>query len=399
MKKIFFTIVCLIGLTTIAQNREIKFNPGDWKTQLKTAKEENKIIFFDAYTTWCGPCKVMAKDVFTNDEVADLFNDKFVNAKFDMEKGEGIALKDKYGINAYPTYLFIDGDGVLVHKIVGSMSSDEFLEEANNALNPENTLYGLSKKFENSPGIESVAIAYLEALEKAYDSKKMSVVSKKYFDGIKKSKLLEEDNWEFASKYLNNPSSEAFSYMYKNKEELEEKYNKNNVNRYFQQVFSGSVNRVKAAFENKVGVKEAQENVRAIRKLLKKENAYSKVLLAKIDLIEYANNNKWDKYAAKVDALCADPNFSKINYVVIDAAHDVVTANQKKYFSNVLNWANLIEKTQPQLFTNIQLAELRKRVLIHQGNTFEAEKMLQKEKELRKEAADKRLMTPPLRKD
>lgn len=399
MKKLIFTIVCLIGLTTIAQNREIEFTPGDWKSHLETAKNDNKVIFFDAYTTWCGPCKLMARDVFTNDEVADLFNDKFVNVKFDMEKGEGIFLHKNYEVSAFPTYLFINGDGEVVHKIVGSMSAEEFLKEANNALNPENTLYGLSKKFETSGTLESVAVAYLDALDKAYDSKKMSIVSKKYFDEIEKSTLLDEHNWELALKYLNNPSSKAFAYLYKNKQLLEDKYKENIVKRYFQQTFSESVYMIKSSFENKKGVKEAKENMKAIRKLLKKENSYSKVVLAKLDLIEYADNNKWDKYAVKVYMLCADPNLSKITYVVIDAAHDVVSAEQEKQYENVLKWANLIENTQPELFTNIQLAELRKRVLIHQGKTADAEEMFQKEKGLRQEAADKRLMTPPLRKD
>ena len=281
MRKIFLGIACLMGLSTMAQNRKIEFKAQPWKTQLATAKKENKLIFFDAYTTWCGPCKVMARDVFTRDKVADLFNNKFVNAKYDMEKGEGIALKDKYEVSAYPTYLFINGDGEVVHKIVGSMTANEFINEANKALNPESTMYGLAKSFEASGHSEASAIAYLDAIKKAYESEKMSIVSKMYFDTLEKSTLLDEHNWKLALKYLNNPSSEAFSYLYNNMSKLKETYKVSEVNNYFQQVFFSSVSRIKKSYNKKSGVKEAKENSKAIRKLLKVGNDYSKVLLAK----------------------------------------------------------------------------------------------------------------------
>ena len=70
---------------------------------LEQAKKENKLIFMDCYTSWCGPCKMLAKEVFTDPDVAAFFNEKFVNAKVDMEKGEGPALKKQYGVNAFPT--------------------------------------------------------------------------------------------------------------------------------------------------------------------------------------------------------------------------------------------------------------------------------------------------------
>lgn len=394
MKKLVVGIVCLIGLSAISQNRKIEFRGADWRTQLTSAKKENKLIFFDAYTTWCGPCKVMARDVFTIDAVADLFNDEFINVKYDMEKGEGVTLKDKYKVSAYPTYLFINGDGELVHKIVGSMSAVEFLKEADNALNPENTIYGLAKSFEASGHSEASAIAYLDALEKAYETSKISIVSKSYFDGLEKKTLLNEHNWKLAVKYLNNPSSDAFSYLYKNKSLLEEKFETGDVNRYFQQVFNASVYMIKRAYNKNEDTKEAKKNSKAIRKLLKNGNDYSNVVLSKLDLVEFAANNKWDKFVAKIDAMCYDNEFSDKSYIMIGAANDLVTANQEKYYGNVLSWTNLIEKKSPDLFAQIQLAELRKRVFTRQGKKEETEVASKEEERLRKEAMDKRLMSP-----
>ncbi|WEK19930.1 MAG: thioredoxin fold domain-containing protein [Candidatus Pedobacter colombiensis] len=399
MKKLFIGLTCLAALSATAQNREIAFKDGDWKSQLALAKKEHKVIFFDAYTSWCGPCKMMAKDVFTKDNVADMFNQTFLNVKFDMEKGEGPALKDKYGVSAFPTYLFINGDGEVIHKIVGSMSAPEFIEEANKALKPESTAFGLAKKFNSGDHSEATAIAYMEALDKAYEADKMGIAAKVYFDGLPKASLLEAHNWELVLKYLNNPAAQSFAYLFDNKTALEKKYGAEKVNMYFQRTMNMSVYSVKRAYEKKTDIKDAAEKAVAIRKILSSETAYSKPMLAQLDLIEFAAANKWDKYVSKVDAVWGDENFQGKPGFVISAANDVVTSAPAQYYKDALRWADQVERNNPNLFANIQLADLRKRALKKQGKTAEAEVMAAKAETLRKEAAQKGQMTPPMMKD
>lgn len=399
MKKLLTGLACIAALSVSAQNREIAFKDADWKTQLATAKKENKIIFFDAYTSWCGPCKMMAKDVFTKDDVADLFNNTFLNVKYDMEKGEGPALKDKYEVSAFPTYLFINGDGEIVHKIVGSMPAPEFIAEASKALKPESTTYGLAKKFNGGDHSQATAIAYMEALEKAYEADKMGAAAKVYFDGLPQSSLLESANWELALKYLNNPAAQSFAYLYANKAELGKKYGADKVDMYFMRNIRSAVYSVKRSYEKKTDLKAAAEKASAVRKLLSTGTDYSKGLLAQLDLIEFAATNKWDKFISKVDAAWVDDDFKNKASFVIDAANDVVTAAPTQYYKNALRWADQIERSNPNLFANIQLADLRKRTLKKQGKTAEAEVMAAKAQELRKEAMQKGQMTPPMMKD
>lgn len=399
MKRLLTGLACLAALSTSAQNREITFKEADWKTQLATAKKENKLIFFDAYTSWCGPCKMMAKDVFTRDNVADLFNNTFHNVKYDMEKGEGLALKDKYGVSAYPTYLFINGEGEVVHKIVGSMPSSEFMAEASKALKPESTAFGLAKKFNSGDHSEGTAIAYLEALEKAYESDKMGAVAKVYFDGLEKASLLEAHNWDLALKYLNNPSSQAFANLYANKAELEKKYGANKVNLYFERTMNMSVYAVKRAYEKKTDVKAASEIAAAIRKLQAKPTVGAVAMVAQLDLIEFAAANQWDKFSAKVDAVLADISFPRKAGFVVTAANDVVSTAPARYYHEAMKWANQLEKNDPDLFSKIQLADLKKRILKKQGKAAAAEVMANKAQDLRKEAAQKGQMTPPMMRD
>lgn len=115
--------------TETASAAGIQFETGTWAEILAKAKQQNKYVFVDAYTTWCGPCKWMDKNVFPTAEAGEYFNKNFVNAKIDMEKGEGLEIAKTYSVQAYPTYLYVDGDGNLVHRVVGSIITFLFNSE------------------------------------------------------------------------------------------------------------------------------------------------------------------------------------------------------------------------------------------------------------------------------
>ncbi|MBQ7664652.1 MAG: thioredoxin family protein [Bacteroidaceae bacterium] len=107
----------------------IKFETGTLETVLAKAKAEGKMVFVDCYTTWCGPCKMLAKQTFTDATVGDYYNDRFVSIQIDMEHGEGPELAKRYGVSAYPTLIYLDSNGNLITKQVGFRHPVEFLAE------------------------------------------------------------------------------------------------------------------------------------------------------------------------------------------------------------------------------------------------------------------------------
>src|SRR5690606_20628184 len=125
MKK--FTITSVFLLLISFAFGQIDFRDGSWEELLKMAQMEDKPVFVDAYAVWCGPCKRMASEVFTQESVGDFFNKNFINAKIDMEKGEGPTIGSKYGVTAYPTLLFISPEGELMHKAIGYQTADRLI--------------------------------------------------------------------------------------------------------------------------------------------------------------------------------------------------------------------------------------------------------------------------------
>jgi len=106
----------------------IQFFTGTWQQAIDKAKKENKLIFLDAYASWCGPCKKMKHNTFTDKAVADYYNKNFVNVAIDMEKGEGPVLAEKFSVEAYPTLIYFKSDGKVIAKVTGFRKSKEFLE-------------------------------------------------------------------------------------------------------------------------------------------------------------------------------------------------------------------------------------------------------------------------------
>lgn len=138
MKKIFLlTFAALFSFAVCANAQDgIKWETGTLNEVLNKAKSNNStpnIVFLDCYTSWCGPCKYMAESVFTTKEAGDYFNNRFVNFKMDMEKGEGKEVAKKYNVRAYPTFLILDSDGNEIGRIVGGGKLEDFVKKVEKA--------------------------------------------------------------------------------------------------------------------------------------------------------------------------------------------------------------------------------------------------------------------------
>lgn len=119
-------------VTAQAEATGINFSQGSLKEAVARAKQEKKCIFLDAYASWCGPCKTMDKEVYTNSVVAEYFNRRFIAVRVDMEKGEGPELARKFSsIDGYPSLLFFNEEGFLAKTVLGSRTAEELLGEAN----------------------------------------------------------------------------------------------------------------------------------------------------------------------------------------------------------------------------------------------------------------------------
>lgn len=213
--------------SAFAQNKEIHFEKTTFADIKAKAKKENKLIFIDAYTSWCGPCKMMAKTTFTNDTVADFFNSQFINAKIDMEKGEGPAIAELYTVQCYPNLLIIDGDGKLMHRSAGMKNPQQFIAFAKTAANPQKRFSRFTDEFAAKKTDPAFLLDYVDAMEHSCLSG--SEVLKDYFNTQKDDQLTNRMNWNAIREYSNDYKSKEFTYLLNNIDAYKKLYTTDSV--------------------------------------------------------------------------------------------------------------------------------------------------------------------------
>ncbi|MBO0932032.1 thioredoxin family protein [Fibrella aquatilis] len=167
---LLLALVCTTLLTRAAtpfsadEPTGIQFFKGSWPAVLAEAKKQNKPVFVDIFTTWCGPCKLMAKQAFPDQKVGEKFNANFISYQIDAEKGEGIDVAKKYAVTAYPTSLYVSGDGDLIYRVVGYSGIPGMMTEADKAIaaaKDPNPVSMMDKQFEGGKRDADFLRAYL----------------------------------------------------------------------------------------------------------------------------------------------------------------------------------------------------------------------------------------------
>ena len=166
--KSLFSLILFFSLQIVGMKGQgIQFFEGSWKEALEKAKAEDKLVFVDSYTTWCGPCIRMAKNVFTVESVGNFFNENFINLKLDMEKEDGISFGHKYPVKAYPTLQFIDGDGKVIKKVQGGQQPEGLISLGEAALKLNDKSGKYAEKYDEGNRDYDLVLQYVKALNMA----------------------------------------------------------------------------------------------------------------------------------------------------------------------------------------------------------------------------------------
>ena len=197
MKKyILLIFACIYAIHLNAQNAGINFLHGTtWAEAVAKAKAENKLIFIDFYTQWCGPCLNMAQTVFSLPTVGYYYNQTFINLKIDAEEGEGITLAKKYGVRSYPTYAFIDpATEEIVHRSSSRQTPEQFIQTGKDANIPTKRSFYLQEQYTKGNRERAFLIDYINYHYSVYARNNVQAA----FDELIKggAKLTDPKVWE-----------------------------------------------------------------------------------------------------------------------------------------------------------------------------------------------------------
>ena len=236
--------VLLFALAGFAQGG-VNFEPLTFEQALDKAKKEGKMVFVDCYTSWCGPCKYMAENVFTLKEAGDYFNPRFVSVKFDMEKGEGLTLAKKWPVSAYPTFFLIKPDGTIQHKIVGGGTLQAFVARVEKGLEKKTSLDYLQNRYAKGKIDKKEMMDYISALTDAHDYEAIKPVREQLETRLTDKDRVKAEFWPLlADKEYRD--EEDFRFILEHLPILRKNVGENVINAYLYDRFSVPISQCKA---------------------------------------------------------------------------------------------------------------------------------------------------------
>ncbi len=303
MKKLIILALLVTPFLINAQDTGIHFqHDASWKEIQAKAKTENKYIFMDCFTTWCGPCKYMSAAIFPLQNVGEFMNDKFISVKVQLDTTDkdndavkawyqdGHDLAKEYNVVAYPTYLIFDANGKIVHRFVGSSPADEFLLAAKKSLNPETQYYTLLNQYKAGKKDEAFLRTVALASADAYDMENAKNISNEYL--ATQSDLYTKENLGFIQKFTQSSKDKGFDILLQNPAKVDAVLGEGSASAAIQpiimreEVFKHFSNDPKSLIDwNEIS-----------NELTKKYPAQADEVLAKAKVIWYQHAGDWTNY-------------------------------------------------------------------------------------------------------
>jgi len=288
MRFLFILFLSVTFQTITSQNQ---FVPVDvpYKTALENAKKEGKPLFVMLYADWCPHCNLMKTEVLSDLAIIDFLNKNFVCTYKNIEKEEGIALKNKFNTKSLPTFLFLDSNETLIYALKGEMKKEEFQNELRYALNPKMQLPYLEKEFLADPSNSDKFFTYLNTLKKGKDRTELSIPTHVYLNTQTDNQLVSELNWRVIANGVTDIKSREFQFVLNHQKEFAAVASQNRVDRKIESIVNELLRPLVDNLDT-VNYYKQREIAKSIR--LQKTDS----LVFKYDLTLAERTEKWNFY-------------------------------------------------------------------------------------------------------
>lgn len=386
----------LIGAVATAQEVSIDFEKQpSWEDILIMAKNQNKPIFVDAYTTWCGPCKIMDRDVFTEENVVEYFNEKYINVKMDMEKGEGITLMKDWEVNAFPTLLYFDTEGTLTHRVVGAYDAADFLEYSKMALDKDKMALNLQKRYDAGERGGAFMYNYLLTLKLGYHEERGREVANSYLSNLTKRELLDAENWSVINEFMKDPTTKEFQYLLANIDRLRLLHDVEEVNNKF---YNTIEKQIQSWFYWPDSVPFESEKETALIYFLQTSNYDgAPSLLSKLLINKYKRTNNNKQYLSTIDYSVEFNLINESSQIVNYAKKIMSSFKDEQAWRKTLSWLKIAEEKETEVQHKPAIFKAKSKVFKKLGYNKEAQKsrLLAEKAEKQADAEGKKIKSVP----
>lgn len=212
----------LLGATLGLRAQGVAFEPEGTTLEQAAAKAkaENKLVFVDCFTQWCGPCRSMAKNVFPQEKVGTFMNPRFVSITIDMESAYGAPLAKQWQVSGFPTFIIFTADAQEIGRFVGGGSAEDFIARVTEK-SRDNGSAELEKRWNNGERDEAFLKEYLASLNAAYKNEQANLVAEALLQGKEDTFASDSTLVRIFMRSINNPFATAFTYTVQHPQALQ----------------------------------------------------------------------------------------------------------------------------------------------------------------------------------
>ena len=297
-----------------------------------------------------------------------------------MEKGEGIDLAKKYNVKAFPTYLFVDGNGEIVHRTLGYVEENDFIQFAKDAGDPSKRLNTLKQNFENGEK-DPEFLKNLAGLTMYSDSEFSGRVLERYF---KSKPTLDQEDIQMLLSGVHSTEGPLYKIFQEKKADIikvfpEDKYNKFDKSIKIGTILKNAYSIDTKSYNDKYFFTEAQKflSKEEAEKILKKSKS-TRALMAK----DFSN---YEKLSLDLYKDTSTANSEELNSVAWNFFENV---NTKSSLEKAVTWAQESVKKDQNYANTDTLANLYNKIGDKKNAKLWAEKSIELAKSTGQDSSD-----------
>lgn len=337
MRKAFLFIAIMFSAAISALSADY-FLEDDWEKALQESKKSGKLIFLDAYTDWCGWCKVMDEKTFSKDEIREKLTENFIPLKLNMEEGAGLKLATKYQIFSYPSYVIFDSDGRLLYITSGYEPPEKFITTLDECLDEKN--------HKPSPGISTqLDPGFPEFYKKSFlrgDAREMPEKEDVHAYLKKRDDIFDEVSWALIKRFCDS-DCEYSEFALRKLDKYEEKFGERETQKYVVSLYNNIAYRASREKSKEM----CGKSIAIAKSYYKKYEPYYDEM---IWLFYYKQSMDTLGYFKTAPVFMEKYNYKNLNYVNELAWNFYLMDAPAEYMLQAENWMNKVIDKEPDNF-------------------------------------------------
>ncbi len=207
MKIKYSFLFLLLLLAPLSMKAQVEFIEVETLEQMKAAQKKASdgmlMLFVDVYATWCGPCKMMDSEVYTDAAVADYMNAHFLSVRLDGESDFGRIYASEQELEGYPSMFILSDDGERVSKIVGFTPAQDLIVALTSINEGFSKVKAYRAQYQNGT-LDAAGFAnYISVVREMGEAEKADRLAAEYMDKVMEAKLkLSDDDIRVVAFYM-----------------------------------------------------------------------------------------------------------------------------------------------------------------------------------------------------